>query len=222
MPAEIYWRRRLLVLATIIALVWGVLQLTGGEDDSPTAKQQKPAPTKATPVATPANKLNGTVKVSLSTGSQACDPEKVRVTPTVRSGQVTKSPVTVGLVVSSSQRTACTLTPSAADLLVVISANKTAVWDSTVCKASLLREPVAISPRWATLVETTWSGRGSGSACSPKEGYASPGSYTIQAGTLGGEPGKASFTLKSKPTPKKSSSTQTPKPSKTTTEPADG
>lgn len=221
MPAEIYWRRRLLVLAAIIALVWGVLQLTG-DDDSPTAKQQKPAPTTTTPVATPANRLNGAVKVSLSTGSQACDAEKVRVTPTVGSGQLTKGPVVVGLVVSSTEGAACTLTPAAADLLVVISANKTAVWDSTVCKASLLREPVSISPRWATLVQTTWSGRGSGSACSPKEGYASPGSYTIQAGTLGGEPGKASFTLKPKPKPKPTSSTNTPKPSKTTTEPADG
>ncbi len=81
----------------------------------------------------------------------------------------------IGLVVSSTETTACTLTPSAADLLVVISANKVAVWDSTVCKTSLLTAPVAISPGWATLAQASWSGRGSGSKCSTKEGFATPG-----------------------------------------------
>jgi hypothetical protein len=219
LPAEVYWRRRLLALAALIALVWLVLRFVGGDDEpdpKPTAKATvtTPAPTVAAPV-------NGVVQVTLVSATRSCDPEKIRMTPTVEPGQFTKAPVKIGLVVSSTEKTACTLTPAGADMVAVISANKTAIWDSTVCKVALLDGPVSVSPQWASLVTATWSGRGSGAKCSTKEGYAAPGTYTVQVGTLGGEPGKTTFTLERKPAP------TTPKPStptpsaKNITKPAD-
>ena len=208
MPAEIYWRRRLLLLAVLIAAIWGILRLIGG-DDKP-ATQPTPTATVATTAPTVAP-VDGIVKVSLVTATRPCDPEKVRITPTVEPGQHTKGEVSIGLVVSSTETTACTLSPTDADLVAVITANKTAIWDSTVCKTSLLTTPVAIAPRWASLVDTTWSGRGSGGTCAKKEGYATPGTYVIQAGTLGGEPGKATFTLTAPPKPK-DTATPTSKP----------
>ena len=200
-------------------MIWLGLKVVGGGDD-PKAdpKPTATATVKATPVPAP---TEGVLSVSLTRGTRTCDPEKIRVTPTVTSGQLTKAPVTIGLVVSSAETAACTLTPEAAELLVVISANKVAVWDSTVCKTSLLTGPVAISPAWSTLAQTTWSGRGSGSKCSAKEGFATPGKYTIQVGTLGGEPGKTTFTLNPAPKPTPTATpTKTPTP-KTTTKPAD-
>lgn len=217
LPAEIYWRRRLLTLAVLIAVVWGILHFIGG-DDKPATKPKATA-TVATTQATVAP-VDGIVKVSLVTASRACDPEKIRITPTVEPGQHTKGSVSIGLVVSSTEATACTLSPTDADLVAVVTANNTAIWDSTVCKTSLLTTPVAISPRWASLVETAWSGRGSGAKCAKKEGYATPGRYVIQAGTLGGEPGKATFTLTAPPKPK-DTATPTDKPTakKTTAKP---
>lgn len=226
MPAEVYWRRRLLALAAVIALVWLVLRFVGGDDEAgpkPTAKATATATATAAP--TIASPVNGVVNVTLVSASRACDPEKIRMTPTVEPGQFAKAPVKIGLVVSSTEKKACTLRPADADMVAVISANKTAIWDSTVCKAPLLDEPVAVSPRWASLVTATWSGRGSGARCTAKEGYASPGTYTVQIGTLGGEPGKATFRLERKPEPKPTKTTPTPTkttPSaKNTTEPAD-
>jgi len=221
LPAEIYWRRRLLFLAVIIALIWIGMQVFGGGGD-PKADPQPTATATATVAPAPAPTA-GVLSVNLVSGTRACDPEKIRITPTVAPGQLTKAPVAVGLVVSSTETKACTLTSTAADLLVVISANKVAVWDSTVCKTSLLTAPVAISPGWATLAQASWSGRGSGSKCSAKEGFATPGTYTIQAGTLGGEPGKTTFVLKSAPKPKVTATPKTdPTPSaKNTTKPAD-
>lgn len=215
LPAEVYWRRRLLALAAVIALVWlGLRFVGGGDDDEPKAEPTVKATATAT-TATPAPAtVNGVVRVTLVSASRACDPEKIRMTPTVAAGQFTKAPVKIGLVVSSTEKTACTLTPGDADMVAVISANKTPIWDSTVCKAALLDEPVSISPQWASLVTATWSGRGSGGKCSTKEGFASPGTYTVQVGTLGGEPGKTTFELKRKPEPKPSETT--PTPSKTT------
>ena len=225
LPAEIYWRRRLLLLAAVIALVWLALRFVGGDDDpdaKPTAKATvatTPAPTQAAPV------VDGIVRVTLVSASRPCDPEKIRMMPTVQPGQFTKAPVKIGLVVSSTEKTACTLTPADADMVAVISANKTAIWDSTVCKTALLDEPVSVSPQWASLVTATWSGRGSGAKCSSKEGYATPGTYSVQVGTLGGEPGKATFILDRKPAPKPTKTTATPtKPTpsaKNTTKPAD-
>lgn len=212
MPAEIYWRRRLLFLALIIALIWIGMKVFGGGDE-PKAEPKATATATATATIAPAP-TNGVLSVTLTSATRACDPEKIRVTPSVRNGQYTKGAVAVGLVVSSTERTACTLTPAAADLLVVISANKVAVWDSTVCKTSLLATPVAISPGWATVAQASWSGRGSGGNCSAKEGFATPGKYTIQVGTLGGEPGKTTFTLDPRPKPKP---TATPTPTKTPT-----
>ncbi len=194
LPAEIYWRRRLLAVAVVIAVVWGILQLVSGGGNSSSTQPTATATVATAPTATTAP-VDGVVKVSLITASRPCDPEKIRITPTVDPGQHTRVAVSIGLVVSSTETNACMLSPTAADLVAVISANKTPIWDSTVCKSSLLTAPVAISPRWASLVEATWSGRGSGGTCAKKEGYATPGKYVIQTGTLGGEPGKATFTI---------------------------
>lgn len=228
LPAEIYWRRRLLALAGLILVVWIVLRLVGGGDDEPTAAPKPSATPTASATVAPTSATDGVVDVTLVSSTTACDPEQVRVTPSVRPGQRADGPVDVGLVVSSTARKACTLEPKDAELLAVIDANGTPIWDSTVCKEALLDTPVALSPQWATFVTVEWSGRGSGSRCSAKEGYATPGTYTVQIGTLGGEPGKTTFALEARPTPKPTpkptkgeTSSATPKPPKGTTKPAD-
>ena len=228
LPAEIYWRRRLLLLAVVIAVVWGVLRLTGDDDgDEPKAE---PTSTKTTtpsasptptPPPLPSVQIDGLVDVALVSATQACDPEKVRVTPTVKPHQLTKGPVEIGLVVSSAETKACTLQPEDAETIAVISANGTPIWDSTVCRVSLLTDPVQISPQWATLATAQWTGRGSGSNCTTNEGYATPGKYTLQVGTLGGEPGKTTFTLDPRPEPPKTSAPPaTPDPAAATPDPA--
>ena len=204
-----FWRRRLLVLALLIAVLWAVVSFwPHGSDDpttSPTTPTSPPTPVQATAT-------DGPVNVTLATGTESCDPEKVRVTPTVRDGQQAGGKVEIGLVMSTTEEQSCTLTASNASLIAVISANDKAVWDSTVCKQSLLTESVQLTAQWSTLVLTNWSGRGSGGSCSSKEGWAPGGDYTVQAGTLGGEPGKTTFKLKAAPKP-----TKTPTPTETPT-----
>ena len=223
----------------MIAAVWGALQLTGGGDDEPKA-EATPTVVATTPSALPTPTppplpevtVDGVVDVALTGAATACDPEKVRITPTVKPGQLTKGPIDLGLVISSTATKACTLQPDDAAAIAVISANGTAIWDSTVCKVPVLTGPVSISPEWATLATVQWTGRGSGSNCTTNEGYATPGKYTLQIGTLGGEPGKTSFTLDPRPEPAKTTPptpdpavtppvTPTPEPPTTTTAPAD-
>ncbi|MDQ3156080.1 MAG: hypothetical protein M3Q98_05065 [Actinomycetota bacterium] len=213
LPAEVYWRRRLLVLALILLLAWFATRAFGSEakPDKPVATTPTATPTKAARVIAP---LNGEVTVNLATDAKPCDPEKVRVSPSVKSGQYVGDDVDVSMIVSTTQKNACVLDAKKADLLVVISANKNPVWDSSVCKTALLTKPVAVSPRWSTVAAATWTGRGSGKDCSDKQGFASPGTYVIKSATLGGEPGQATFRLVNKPKPK-------PKPTETTATPSE-
>ncbi|MET0819639.1 MAG: hypothetical protein ABWY58_01630 [Aeromicrobium sp.] len=222
LPAGIYWRRRLLLLAVVIAVVWGVLQVRGGGDDEKPAKAggavskapgnpsktSKPSASPTTPAA-PKQTVDGLVDVAVVAGTAPCNPEDVRITPSVRPGQLTKGPIDIGLVISSTQTTACTLQPDDADTVAVISANGTPVWDSTVCKTSLLSAPVALSPQWSTLATVQWTGRGSGSNCTSNQGWATAGKYTLQIGTLGGEPGKTAFSLDARPAPAQTSAAPT-------------
>lgn len=202
------------MLAALILLAWAALQVFGDGDPKPAKPAASPQPTASAAPTTPAPVRNGEVTVNLASGEAACDPEKVLITPSVKPGQFAGAAVRVTMSVSASQKTPCVLDAKAADLLVVISANKAPVWDSSVCRSALLSAPVSVTPNWATVVETTWTGRGSGKRCSPKEGFAGPGSYVIKAATLGGEIGQATFSLKNKPKPKKAkpTPTATPKP----------
>lgn len=190
----------MLVLALLIGLVWVGLQLwPDPNDERPVSSAAPTATPSPTPEPTP---TDGTTTVSLSSGDAACDPESIRITPAVPSGQHTRDPVEMNLTIGSTSTKPCTFTARSSDLLVVISAGKTPIWDSTVCKTALVTEAVELSPGWSTVVPVEWSGRGSGPACSSKEGWATPGRYTVQIGTLGGEPGKAKFTLAPSEKPK--------------------
>jgi hypothetical protein len=202
LPAEIYWRRRLLLLAVLILIAWLGLRFWpgAGDDERPVSAA---APT-ATPTPTPKPApTDGTTTVALASGSKTCDPESIRTTPSVPDDQMTRGTVDIDLTVSSTSKKPCTFTARGSDLLLVISAGKTAIWDSTVCKTALVSDAVKLSPGWSTVVRVEWSGRGSGPACSKKEGWATPGRYKLQVGTLGGEPGKTTFILTPAPKPDK-------------------
>ena len=64
-------------------------------------------------------------------GGTACDPEQVRVVPSVGFGQRAGAPVAVDLLVSTTALEACTLLPDEAGLIAVVSDGGTAVWRCT-------------------------------------------------------------------------------------------
>lgn len=191
LPAAVYWRRRLLIVAVVIALGWVGLRLLNSGEDATGPSGSEAAP-QVVPAVVP---TDGTYDASLPSTSTACDPQQIRITPTVPVKQAAGEEVTIELVVSSAGAEACTLKPDDADLIAVISANGEPVWDSTLCPTSLLTDPVPLARGWSTVVTTTWSGRRSGSSCSSSEPFVSAGTYTVKLGTLGGEPGETTFSL---------------------------
>ena len=201
LPPEIYRRRRIVLVSGVLGVVlvvWFLVRaVTGGDaaDDASTKPTPTPTSTEATEVP------EGTVPASLKAGDRACDPQTVRISPSVPADQTAGGDVAVVLTVSTSASTACVLEASASQLVVVIDDGDDPVYDSTSCNASILETPVSLSPDWATVTTATWSGRASGASCSDAEAFVGAGDYTIKLGTLGGEPGEVTFSLGEAPPP---------------------
>ncbi len=214
LPAEVYWRRRFLLLAVVLLLAWGIVTAWpdggGAQTTAPEPEPSASDASTASPGPTPEDEGEGEgpetreATVSLSAGGDPCDPESIRMTPHVPPDQTTKGEVAIQLTMSTSATEPCTFRPKAADVAAVISSGGNAVWDSEVCRSvELVDGPVALSPQWSTVATATWSGRGSGPACAKDEGWASPGKYALRIGTLGGEPGKTTFRLAAAPAKEK-------------------
>lgn len=182
--------------------MWAVVQFWPSGGHSPSSAPSTTTEPSSTPSATPV--ADGTVDIELTHDSQACDPEDVIISPSVPSDQHAGHDVDIQFSLSNTADEACLFDPKKAELLTVISSNKKAVWDSTVCKSALLDKKVPLAAEFATVVDATWSGRGSGSDCDEKNNFAGSGDYVLKVATLGGEPGKASFELKDKPKKKDS------------------
>ncbi|GAA3535695.1 hypothetical protein [Aeromicrobium flavum] len=195
---DVYWRRRLMLLAVVIALVWGVMQLVGvvRGDDTSEAGPDGPTPTpSAATTAPPTTPPADQVAVAIETDAAVCKPENVRIVPSVPGGQLAGGPVDIDLMLTSLDGTACTFRPSATELLVVVDTQRAPIYDSSVCRAAFFDQAVAIPAGWSTVASVEWTGRGSGAGCSSSEGFAPPGTYDLKIGTYGGEPGETTFKL---------------------------
>lgn len=205
-----YWRRRLLVLAGVILIVWAAVQLWP-DDDSGQPASAPSGESSGTPNRTPSDKSSdnssedptpsdadpteGDVTVELTTDDEQCQAEDVRVSPSVPEDQTAADDVDVQLTVGNTGDEACTFEPDEAELLAVIESGDDTVWDSTACDHALLAENVSIPAGFARVVDVTWSGRRSGSDCSEDNDRVEPGKYKLKIATLGGEPAQTAFTL---------------------------
>ncbi|HPU13791.1 MAG TPA: hypothetical protein PLQ19_08360 [Aeromicrobium sp.] len=217
---DVYWRRRLLVLAGLIALLWigiQVVQMFGGAEKAPDkAAKSTPTTASATPSAT--EPAPDQVMVSLDTSTTPCKPENLRILPSVAPGQYAGGPIAMDLMIATLDSVPCTFEPTAAELLVVIDAKRAPIYDSSVCRTAFFTAPVQIAGGWAAVTPVEWSGKGSGKACGAGEGFAGPGTYTVKVGTYGGEPGAATFTIVRRPaetTTPTTAPTATPAPTST-------
>lgn len=228
-----YVRRRLLLLAAGLLIAWGVVQLwpSGSHDGAnptststvtalpPSSKPTGSASASATPTpAAPTTPAEGSATtVRLAGGSKACESSDVAMVPSVKSPQNAREAVLVDVAITSSAKKPCVFTPKGLDPLAVITHDGESVWDSSVCATAIVLKPVQLAPGWATTVQVTWMPRESGTNCSGDEPWLAPADYTLRVGTLGGEPGRADFTLVEPPPPP--TPTLTPEPTPPATQP---
>ncbi|MET1133953.1 MAG: hypothetical protein ABWX60_11080 [Aeromicrobium sp.] len=195
---DVYWRRRLLVLAAVLAIVWGVVQLVGltRDDDAKDTASAEPTPTSSAASTAPATAApTDQVAVAIETDAKPCEADNMRIVPSVAAGQFAGGPVRIDLMLTALDGAACTFRPSASELLAVVDTQRAPIYDSSVCRTAFFDEAVAVPAGWSTVAPVEWNGRGSGSGCGSSEGFAPPGTYTLKIGTYGGEPGEVTFKL---------------------------
>ncbi|HYJ70600.1 MAG TPA: hypothetical protein VEX15_23340 [Nocardioidaceae bacterium] len=216
LPPRVYWVRRLALLAMVVLLVWlgarwiggGGSQAapSGGDDATAAASSDDDDSTRSDSGDDESRDRTRTDRVravaeSFEQPSEHCDLTQVLVTPTVAEPVYAGEPVTVHLRISTSSSTACSLSIDADHLLLSITSGDDNVWDSTHCEDAIPTRDLALQPRWSALVDVTWSGLYSGRRCPSGGTAAEPGTYSIEAAVLEGEPTETDVELVERPDP---------------------
>lgn len=221
-PQRVYWRRRLVLIAAVALIIWGVTKVLPGGDDSdpksapgesPSTSAPSSEPTSATtpkPSTTPTtrpperkrSKKVVTIAVTLAAATKSCKVDKVRVRPSVRDGAYAKSAVPIALEFSTTEKKACNLDLGSSRLLVGVATDDSSVWDTRTCKVDPAPSKIQLDPTWSTRTVLTWSGRRAGEKCKDGTSFARVGAYTVRAALIGGEPQQSTFRLSERPKPK--------------------
>jgi hypothetical protein len=213
LPARVYWFRRVLVLATALALVFAIGRLlTGSTSSAPedtasvTAGSPSSSPTPSLGVAGPFPvqvtgrsvhpSATGT-PIVLAAPSGPCAVDEITVTPTV------PKPVAAGrvdLVLElTGIRPACTFAVTSRTLVAKITSGKDRIWSTQDCPAAVKAATVVVRSATPTQVVVPWSGRRSDDGCTRATDWAVPGYYHLTAAVIGSEPGDLQFRLTSPP-----------------------
>lgn len=216
LPASIYWRRRLFVIGTVLALILIAVNLIGGGDDSPEqgTAQQSAADTGSDSdestmteaearaqrkamrrQARQAKRIAGTPGAPvLPQPSGECDPSDLIATPSVTDA-IAGQDVAITVAMQTKTSPACTFTFSSDSVAVKVTSDGEDVWSSVQCAGALSDQPIVVRSAQATPVTVTWTARRSSAGCPKFTPWAQPGDYQVATAAYGGEPADADFEL---------------------------
>jgi len=210
----VYWRRRVFVLGVAFAVVFVIARLlTAGSDassDEPPAAEQAGGRVAAAGDATDAESTGATAGAG-STGSTApgtpvppalaepqgeCAAADVVVTPSVAEGAVAGRDVPITLTLQTREAEACTWQVGPDTVVVKVAQGTKDVWTTRQCPQAVPTQPVVVRRAVPTPVQIVWAeARESTEGCTRRAGWAEPGTFTVAAAALGGEPAQADFAL---------------------------
>lgn len=213
LPASVYWRRRLVVLALAAVLVVSLARLLGGgsdgsdgsADEDGVARQAAAEPTASEPTTSPSPTRRRTPRPAPTQPSTSaapvlaepdgpCADSDVKVTPSVVDA-IAGRDVVMLLDLRSIASEACTWRVSPTSLTVRIRSGKDAIWSSAQCPRAIPVKDVVVRRDVAATVPLVWDARRSDEECSPQRDWAMSGFYLVAAAALGGEPTEIQFEL---------------------------
>ncbi|MBM7518143.1 hypothetical protein [Nocardioides nitrophenolicus] len=219
LPPGVYWRRRVFVLGIAFALVFVIARvLTAGSDgrsgEQPAAEQ---AGGQVDPAADPSSDDTESAGAEGSRGTDAadgavppsvpttptlavpdgeCAAADVLVTPSIAEGAVAGRDVAITLSLQTRESEACTWQVSADSLVVKVAEGGRNVWTTSQCPQAVAAQSVVVRRAVPAAIQLTWAeARESTDGCTRRAGWADPGSFTVAAAALGGEPAEADFVL---------------------------
>lgn len=213
LPAGVYWRRRMFVLALAGTLVFVIASWLGGgsdaSDDEVPVAQQAGGEVEASQTITVRDRPKGR-KAKRNAGPIGptfdpsvlvepdgnCDPADVRITPRVEEA-VAGEEVTIGLSLQTVQADACYFRIGPDKIALKITRRGQEIWTSRECPDGVPAESVVVRRAVATVVPMTWDARASDPTCSNRRQWLFPNGFEITAAALGGEPTGTDFELAS-------------------------
>jgi hypothetical protein len=208
LPASVYWVRRVLVLALLIAVVVLLSRVFGGgADPKSTAAPGDSTPTADRSVGSPGTPPPSTQPTSGPTSDPASAP-----TSTATSGPVTATVTTVPMpnkdgrcaagdvrlvampavrrlpagrgmnlhVRMSAVRGSCTANVDPARLVVTITSGRDRIWTTAHCVRTVSRATVVLTAGRDTAIAVAWTGHRSIPGCRAGQPFAKRGTYVIQ------------------------------------------
>jgi hypothetical protein len=231
LPPRVYWVRRLLVLGTAVALVFGIGRLLSGGSDGSSgedAAAQVAAGTTPTVSGSVTDLTPGSTSGSTSGrthGSKSpdptptlaapegeCDGTDIAVTPKAKSA-VAGRDVTIVLQLRTLESEACTWQVDRDALTLSITSGKDQIWSSRQCPRAIPTEAVIVRRAVTSSIAVVWKdAKRSDEGCTRFTPWAMPGWYHVTAAALGGEPSDLQFELT---TPAAATITRTASPTQT-------
>jgi hypothetical protein len=221
LPASVYWRRRLVILAVGLALVLLVANLLGGDDGGERSGGAVASQVAGEPTGTPSGETSkgSTPKKQKKTRTPQepvlaqpdgpCTDSDILITPSVEEA-IAGRPVTVTLELRTATAEACTWRVSANHVTMKITSGIDEIWTSRQCPRAVPVQDVVVRRDVTTFVDVPWKARRSDDGCPVQTQWALPGTYNVAAAALGGEPAEARFELE-KPSPEVLTTPTTPK-----------
>ncbi len=227
LPARVYWTRRLILVAVLLALVFGVAHLLGsggGAGNGPSAQPVgaevsatgTASATTATPTTLPASSAAtgaGTASAAptvLASPTGNCASNDIVATPTLKGDQAYAGrPVVFSMVLTTKTSAACSWTVSPDALAVKVTSGTDRIWSTQECTGAVPKQEVVVRKDVPTTVKVAWNGQRSDADCTRSTAWAEPGTYHAVAAAFGSDPVDERFALLT-PTPRTITATPTP------------
>src|SRR3954447_702988 len=215
-PPSVYWRRRLVVLGTVVVLVVLLamtLKVIASGGDEPAEAQGSPqssgaaktSGTTSSPRTSPSKRLTSSSAArshSTSRSVSSTPPPPSCATKDLKVSAVTaKSTYAVGdqplleLEVANTGKTACVQDLADKQVELKVYNGESRVWGSHDCKVEPGTSPRMLAPNTPVRVAITWSGLSSRPSCAGTRQRVGAGTYTLY-GALSGKTGHAAqFTI---------------------------
>ncbi|MEU2350742.1 MucR family transcriptional regulator [Modestobacter sp. NPDC049651] len=195
LPSAVYWRRRVLVLTLLVALVgggsWvGAALLAGNDAGTARAAVQRPdagppaleqvLPSPAAVRLPDTDPPPAAVPDAADAGPCADDMIGLEVRPGAPSA-ATGTPVPVQLVVTNTSPDACTRALDAQlQEVVLLDGSGARVWGSNDCRPGAGSDTRTLAPGEAVTVTVEWPGRTSEPGCAADPATPGPGDYVLR------------------------------------------
>jgi hypothetical protein len=197
LPPAVYWRRRILIIGTPLALILLTLYVGFGGGGKSNGESPKPTPHTSVPgTSTPGTSSGQGSSTSGQAGSKACALSALSVTAetAAKSFKVGQT-AALYLVVANTGKSACTRDLSDSQIELIVYTGDVRVWGSRDCVTQPGTSVQSLAPNRPIRLEIQWSGKTSKPGCGGTRLQVQPGTYRLVAALSGKKSTAVTFTV---------------------------